>query len=345
MSAVHVTPADLEARLSEYLEATMVARFVAVTELRPLAGGASRDNWLVEIKTTDGRERLLLRRDRSTQALERALRRDEEFLVLTAAHAAGIPVPRPREVCIEAALLEGAFLLTDYQDGISIGRQVVQLPELAAARAALPEQMGRALAQIHALDFQAAELRFLPRPDAGQTPADFALGEIRAAIQKLGVHNPVFEFGLRWLEGRKPICERPVFVHGDFRIGNIMVGAEGLLRVIDWEYAHVGDPAEDLAWPCLRDWRYGKGRLWFGGIAADREPFLKAYEAASGRRIERAAVDFWEALGNLRWAVGCLLQAERHLSGGDHSVELATLGRRSSEMQMELLRLIGQQGV
>jgi aminoglycoside phosphotransferase (APT) family kinase protein len=136
-----------------------------------------------------------------------------------------------------------------------------------------------------------------------------------------------------------------VVVHGDFRVGNFMVGIKGLKGIVDWEYSHIGDPIEDLAWLCLRDWRYGNGQLKLGGIAPNREPFIQAYERVSGRKIDRKAVDFWEIVGNLRWAVAGLTQANRHLSGGEESVELASLGRRSAEMQLEMLRLIGEQGV
>ena len=58
--------------------------------------------------------------------------------------------------------------------------------------------------------------------------------------------------------------------------------------------------------------------------------------------MDRAAVDYWEFLGNVRWGVICLSQANRHLSGKEPSVELASLGRRSAEMQLEALRLIMQ---
>jgi aminoglycoside phosphotransferase (APT) family kinase protein len=94
----------------------------------------------------------------------------------------------------------------------------------------------------------------------------------------------------------------------------------------------------------MRDWRFGVGHLRFGGIA-EREPFLQAYERESGRAVNRTAVDFWEFLGNVRWGAICLSQANRHLSGREPSVELASLGRRSAEMQLEMLRLIEKMGL
>jgi aminoglycoside phosphotransferase (APT) family kinase protein len=120
-----------------------------------------------------------------------------------------------------------------------------------------------------------------------------------------------------------------------------MVGRSGLVGVFDWEFAHVGDPHEDLAWPCVRSWRFGQDHLRVGGVG-DAEAFYTAYERASGTKVDRDAVWFWETVGNLRWAVGCISQANRHLSGQAPSVELASLGRRACEMELELLDLIEQ---
>ena len=130
-----------------------------------------------------------------------------------------------------------------------------------------------------------------------------------------------------------------MLVHGDFRLGNLVVGPEGLRAILDWEFACAGDPHEDLAWPFVRDWRFGRDDLRFGGLS-DGEDFLAAYEEGSGRRVEREKLLFWETLGNFRWALGCRTQARRHLSGVEPSVELASLGRRACEMELETLDLI-----
>ena len=122
-------------------------------------------------------------------------------------------------------------------------------------------------------------------------------------------------------------------------MGNLLVGPAGLAAVIDWEFAHMGDPHEDLAWPCVRDWRFGNDALRLGGVGP-AEPFLAAYAAGSGRAIDPAALGYWEILGNLRWAAICRSQAHRHLSGADPSVEYASLGRRAAEIELEFLSLL-----
>jgi aminoglycoside phosphotransferase (APT) family kinase protein len=336
-----LNPVDFRERVAEYLEAAS-GKPVEIKQLRPLAGGVTRDSWFIQARIGDEQQQLVLRRDMMTEIDERALERDQEFLLMQAACAAGVLVPRPRWYCTEPCILGAPFLIMDYVEGISIGSQVVNLPELADARHLLPEQMGQQLARIHAI--KADNLTFLPRPRPGYSPSQETLLQMRAALLKLGVHNPVLVFALRWVEKHLPPGGDVVVLHGDFRVGNLIVSKDRLKGVVDWEFGELGDPYQDLAWPCVRGWRYGHGEMQLGGIG-QREPFLLAYEQASGRTVDRQIVDFWEIMGNLRWGVAALAQAQRHLSGKDTSVELASIGRRSAETQLEALRLIARQGI
>jgi aminoglycoside phosphotransferase (APT) family kinase protein len=327
---------EIASRLATFLTSVAGAP-AAVIAMRPIAGGASRETWAVDAEIAGVREALVLRMDLASSMNPDALSRSHEFALLAAAHAAGVLAPRPRWLDADGAALGRPSLLMDRVEGESIGPRVVRRPELADARARLPAQMAEQLAHIHAID--PAPLGFLPRPAANSSPALYAIDRTRRAIDAIKLHNPALEFGLRWLERRAPSCEQPTLIHGDFRIGNLLVGPHGLNAVIDWEFAHIGDPHEDLAWPCVRDWRFGNDALRVGGVG-DLAPFLAAYEAASGRIVEHEALRWWETMGNLRWAATCHIQAQRHLSGADPSVELASLGRRAAEMELEFLTLI-----
>jgi aminoglycoside phosphotransferase (APT) family kinase protein len=119
-----------------------------------------------------------------------------------------------------------------------------------------------------------------------------------------------------------------------------MVNENGLVSVLDWEFAHIGDAYEDLAWSLVRDWRFGNDHLHFGGIASPDE-FFAAYENAMNTKINFGAVRYWEVMGNVRWAVGMLNQAQRHLRGQEANLEFASLGRRCAEVELEVLALIG----
>ena len=337
-----LTPDDLRHRLAAYL--TQVSGSSArVVGAQPLAGGASRDMWVIDVEIDGEALRLVLRRDSATVMYDQALSRASEFRLMQFAHEQGVRVARPRWCCTDPEVLGSPFFLMEYVPGVAIGRKVVGAPELAAARAVLPQQMAEQLARIHQLDPTAHGLDFLPRPPQRMSPVQEVLDQTYALLDALDITNPAFEFALRWAARHAPAANGLTLVHGDFRVGNLIVDADGLAAVADWEFAHLGDPDEELGYLCMRDWRFGVGHLRMGGLS-DRETFLRAYEYHSGRAVSREAVDFWELIGNLRWGAICLAQANRHLSGQDQSVEYASLGRRSAEMQYEMLRLIEQMG-
>lgn len=331
------------AALGAYLS-DIAGRTVAIEAAKPLAGGASRDTWAFDARQGDYVERLVLRRDLPTQMFDEALSREQEFHLMDAARRAGVRVARVRYLCTDERVLGSPFFIMDYVPGISIGPKVIHAPEMAAARTLMPQQMAEELAAIHRIDLSDPRLSFLAGPPDGLTPTQHVIAQTYAILDKLDIANPTWEWALRWAENHAPAAATLRFVHGDFRIGNLLVDAEsGLSAVIDWEFGHIGDPDEELGYVCMRDWRFGQGTQRFAGLA-DREPFLQAYEAASGRQVSREAVDWWEIMGNIRWGVICMSQANRHLSGEEPSVELASLGRRSAEMQLETLRLIAEQG-
>jgi aminoglycoside phosphotransferase (APT) family kinase protein len=330
------SPTDLSARLATFL-AHATGAPATITRLHPIAGGASRETWAVDAEIGDAHEALVLRMDQASSMNPDALSRPQEFALLAVAHASGVLAPRPRWLHADGTTLGRPFLLMDRVAGESIGPRVVRRTELAAARMRLPAQMAAQLACIHAID--PTPLDFLPRPPPGRSPAQHALDHTRRVIDAIKLQNPALELGLRWLGQRAPACVQLTLIHGDFRIGNLLVGPEGLNAVIDWEFAHVGDPHEDLAWPCVRDWRFGSDALHVGGVG-ELAPYLAAYESAVGRTIDHNALRWWEIMGNLRWAATCHVQAQRHLSGADPSVELASLGRHAAEMELEFLTLI-----
>src|SRR4029077_10049437 len=154
--------------------------------------------------------------------------------------------------------------------------------------------------------------------------------------------HPAFELGLRWLDAHTPTgaaVRASALVHGDFRNGNIIVGPDGIVAVLDWELAHLGDPIEDLGWLCVKSWRFGVNDKLVGGFG-DISDLLDAYEQASGVRVDEETLRYWVVFGTLKWGVITIAQAFTHLSGAVRSVELATLGRRVSEMEWDLLNLL-----
>ncbi len=333
---------DFHHQLTEYL-AHVSGASVVIESATPLAGGASRDSWALTVTLNGERQKLVLRKDFPTQMSDSALTRAQEFHLMDAAYKSGVKVARMRWLCEDPAVLGLPFFLMDYVEGVSIGRKVIQEPGLADAREVLPEQMAEQLAIIHRMN-PVYHLDFLPRARHGFSPHQEAMTSTYEVLDSLGIKSPAFEFTLRWAERHIPLESPLTFVHGDFRIGNLLVDQNGLAAVIDWEFSHIGDPQEEIGYLCMRDWRFGNDQQHVGGLC-QRERFILAYEGYSGRKVDRSVVDWWEIMGNIRWGVICMAQAERHLSGRDPSVELASLGRRSAEMQLEALRLIEKVGI
>ena len=308
-----------------------------VSALRPLAGGASRESWAFDLAHADGRvEHLVLRRDPAGRTIQGSRR--EEFLILRAAAVAGVPVPKVHFCEDDAAVLGSPFFVMDFVAGETLARRLLRDAEYAPARAALPEQLAEALVRIHGMDLRDPELAFLAAPPEGTSPAAAELarweGIYRAATPD---PHPAIELALRWLAPRVPAPAARRLVHGDFRIGNVIFGPEGLRAVLDWELTRIGDPMEDLGWLCVRAWRFGAAPA-VGGLC-DRERLFAAYERAGGVRVDPSAVRWWEVLGNFKWATICIMQARSVLDGVVKSLELASLGRRVAEMEIELLAL------
>jgi aminoglycoside phosphotransferase (APT) family kinase protein len=311
---------------------------VTVRGLQRLPGGASRESWAFEAGTADGGvERLVLRRDPPSHHVQSSRR--DEFRLLGAAHAAGIPVPRVRWCEDDPAILDAPFFVMEFVEGETIARRLLRDAEFATARATLPAQLAAALARIHALDAASPALAFLAAPASGESPAAAELARHEQLYRAITPDpHPALELAFRWLAARLPPVRPLSVVHGDFRIGNVMFGADGLRAVLDWELAHRGDPLEDIGWLCVRSWRFGADDRPVGGLCG-RERFFADYERAGGTRVDPSAVRWWEVFGNLKWGIVCIMQARTFLDGGVRSVELASLGRRVAEMELELLEL------
>ena len=296
-----------------------------VTELRRLSGGASRETWAFDAVIGGSARRLILRRDppgapKSGMTLEARL--------FEVSAAAGVPVPEVLAGSDDPAVLGSAFLVMEHIEGETIPRKILRDDEFSSARGVLAAQCGEVLARLHAID---------PDTVAGLEEHD-QLGQFRAIFDGMGQPHPMFELAFRWLDDNRPVSGPRAIVHGDFRNGNLIVGPDGLRAVLDWELAHTGDPIEDLGWLCARPWRFGSD-LPVGGFGT-YDDLVNAYEATSGRPVDRDALHWWETLATLKWGVMCIIQTVTHTSGAVRSVELAAIGRRVCEVEWDLVKLL-----
>jgi aminoglycoside phosphotransferase (APT) family kinase protein len=302
-----------------------------------LSGGASQETWSFDIVHPAGNLGAILRRAPPGYGTTtpRAAGLAIEAVLMQQAYDAGVPSPRVRHVLSPKDDLGTGFIM-DRVEGETIPRKILRDDKFAQVRPKLARQVGGVVAGIHGLPMaQLPELRRM-------TPAS-EIDQLEGEYRSFNWPRPVFSLALRWLRNNDPGPSRDVtLVHGDFRHGNLIIGHDGVRAVLDWELAHTGDPMEDLGWICVNSWRFGEIDKPVGGFGS-REELFAGYEAA-GRKADPARVMFWEVMGTLRWGIMCCGMMQRFRTGPDHSMERAMIGRRSSETEIDLLRLLAPRG-
>ncbi|MET0704906.1 MAG: phosphotransferase family protein [Mycobacterium sp.] len=298
---------------------------VSVDNLRALTGGASRITWAFTARTGDTSLPLILRTgspDEVHAGMELEARAQQ------IAGAAGAPVPQILVASDSPVALGNPYLICNEIAGETIVRKIQRALD-DTGRAALLHQCATALAAIHRAD-----------PTEAQLVEGDQIALWRTQLDEIGDTTATFEWAFRWLEKNRPAASTPTLVHGDFRMGNLIIDGSHLAAVLDWELVHAGDACEDLAWFSIRAWRFGAPKARGAGGLGSIEDLLRAYEEASGVAVDRADFRWWLIQATLRWGVICRYQAHRHLSGETPSVELATIGRRVCETEWDLLTLL-----
>ncbi len=331
------TMTDFDKNLSRVLTRVM-PDFITLERSARLSGGASQETYRLDITTRDGPRRLALRRAPGGAADTRDYGGPGlaiEARLITLARDAGVPAPAILHVLDDGDELGDGFIM-EWLSGEALGARIVKAEEFAAVRRTLAYQCGEILARIHAIDVDAHGLsEHLER----LTPQAFVTRQWDY-YRKLGTPQPMIDFTARWLlEHLPPACPLTL-VHNDFRNGNLMISpSAGVVGVLDWEVAHIGDPMRDLGWICTNSWRFGRTDLAVGGFGR-REDLFAGYRAVSGRSVDAEHVRFWEIFGSFWWAVGSLIMAEHYRHGPDRTVERPAIGRRSSECQVDCVNLM-----
>ena len=331
-----------EEQIAAYLEHKMPdAREIEVSQLWRIPGGASRETWSFDATWREGKARagsgFILRRDPEASLLE--TERYVEFRIYQLLQDTGVPVPEVHWLETDPRWLERPFFV------------MARLPGEASAQAlvaggfgdhaeAIAQQKVEILARIHSLDWQEMGIDFLDLPEGPDRCGDQEIDRWETIMREQALEpQPTLELAFAWLRAHRPVAQRVTLVHADYRTGNLLVDGDRITGVLDWEMVHLGDPLEDVAWVCLRSWRWA-GDARVGGLLP-RQEFYHRYEAASGLKVNPESVRFWEVLGNVKLAVIFLTGARSFSERRSKDAMHAFTAHLSPEIETEILRLIG----
>ena len=309
-----------------------------IHSIEQLTGGASRQMFKAQVQQADQPLTIVLRRLSSggeSKPILEQLPLSKEVVVLRVVIEAGVAVPQVYfEFEPEDEIGEGYAM--QYIEGETLGGRIAKSKRFFEARKQLTKQSAIALAKIHQVDVAATELA----PHLPTVTATSAIEKMYQVYRRSNLDIPMIEYAANWLRDNTPAAVSPTLIHADFRNGNIMVDPQkGLVSVLDWELAALGDPMRDLAWLCLMPWRFGVGHLPVGGFGTTEELF-QVYEAASGIKVDQDRFKFWQVYGCYWWSITCIMMGLSYRLEEGKLADRIAIGRRHTEGLMDIVNLL-----
>jgi aminoglycoside phosphotransferase (APT) family kinase protein len=284
-----------------------------------VSGGASN----LTLGVTLGDRRLVVRRPPIGHFLPTAHDMVREHRVYEALRDTPVPVPDARALCEDESVIGTPFYVMERLDGIVPHDPADLAVADPATNRATAAAYVRILCDIHAVDVDRVGLGGLAKRD-GYLERQVARWTDQWARSK-DVDSPEIDALAARLQRRMPRQEATTLVHGDYRLGNLMLDADDTGRVVavfDWEMATLGDPLSDL----------GYALLWWGssdrpvthpsqtvadlpGFPTGRE-LVERYAIRTGRGCDDVA--WYMALAAFKLAIiGEGQRARRRRTGGD----------------------------
>ncbi len=300
-----------------------------------ITGGANMEMWSFTCETND----YVLRRYRGGVKPDSFVREfdiESEAQLIDFAHSAGVTTPQVVGLLQPEDKLGLGFVMAKAA-GVALPQKLFRDPKYNDALENVTESFGRELALLHSSD---------PSPVAdllvSLTPAD-CLARMQEDFDKSGFQNPVLGVAMHWLETNLPDATEDdlVVLHGDFRMGNVLITERGLSAVLDWELAHLGCLEEDLTWICMPSWRFGRYNLEAGGVGT-REDLISSYERHSKVKVNRKRFDWYLIYSSLKWGLMTAMMARMWRDAEDTNLERILIGTRISEVETDLLLLLEQ---
>jgi aminoglycoside phosphotransferase (APT) family kinase protein len=270
-----VSDQDLADRL-----AALIGGGVTIADLKRVSGGNARRAWSFDAVATDTSVQpcILL-----AQVAGKHVESDtgQEYRILRAMTGHGLCAPAALALDTEGAVTGGPALVLERINGQASAVEFLKL-DRATGRTAT-ESLAKAIAGVHLFDWAAAGL-------TAMNPLDEILcWESRFLAHRLEPLPPLAHL-FRWLKAHVPTPARLSLVHGDFRPGNFLFEGGNINALLDWEMAHIGDPAEDIAWAYRA--------LWSPQLFMNFEDFADAH----GLDIPRRNLLFYRIFSEVKFA-------------------------------------------
>jgi aminoglycoside phosphotransferase (APT) family kinase protein len=284
----------------------------SVEDLVGLSGGMSKHTYLARISGAPGiPDACVVRRADLNPILQTdAYVLATEFELVRAVHDSGYLVAKPLLLCTDAKHADGSFYLMERMPGVMPGNYFG--PTMAISPG-LIENIAQLLARLHNTPLSALA-QYIDRHEDGavgrETIREFYLRKLeywRTYIDSAEMlASPANYYALDWLLANVPENRsRPVLVHGDFNIHNMLVQDQRVTAVLDWETAGFGAPEQDLAYiqPHI-----AKLTKW--------SVFMDHYRAAGGPQIDEQTFSYYLNFALFRLLVGSN-RGVRKLADGD----------------------------
>lgn len=274
--------------------------------VRRMGGGASKEQFVfdVEGEIDPAFARCVLRMDPREGIIETCRRREAQVL---RAVAGVVPVPPVLTEDGDGETMGQPLMVTGFVGGVTKPSDSGAGPSGLKARfgeslgAALTSQFIGHLAAIHAVDYRAAGLDdfAVPRPET----TDAALWQVNYWTRVRALEEtdslPLLTLAETWLYDHLPVCEQPVLLHGDYRVGNFLFDEERqeITALLDWELTHIGDFHEDIAYSFepLFGHRDADGVFHVGSMFTT-DHLISRYEALTGRTVNPATLHWYRVL-------------------------------------------------
>jgi len=312
----------LRAQLSDLSGEISIAQFPA---------GYSNLTFLLRI----GPSELVLRRPPHGNRVRTAHDMGREYRVLSRLSTVYPPAPQPLLFCEDESVLGAPFYLMECRSGVILRKALPPGLQLdRATMSGLSEAFIDNLAALHALDYQAAGLGELGRPE-GYVERQ-VLGWTKRYVNAKTDEIPAMEQLSEWLVSGMPDDAGASLIHNDYKYDNLVLDPGDLtaiIAVLDWEMATIGDPLMDLGstlgyWvdatdpQSLKEIAFGPTNLQ-GNMT--RAQLVARYEQATGRRVGN--VLFYYTYGLFKLAVIVQQIFSRYVKGLTKDARFAQLNQ------------------